>query len=556
MPATVLPAILLSRRRTWMFGLALGVFGLLLRGALLPRHGLWGDELFSLGMATGHSLEHAARLADPELGDYLELPDAVDVGFYRRLLEHDSPPASVGRVVRAVFLSDTSPPLYYVLLAGWTRLAGTGDVALRSFSLVWAMACYPLLWALARRVGGRRACVPVLLLYTVAPASVYYATEGRHYALLLFLTLATMYLTLRVQENGRSGWLLLWVSVSAAGFFTHYFYAFPWAAAAAWLFYDPRHTSRPRVAGACLLLGLLLLPWYLRLPESLANWRVTGSWLNLRPKQHDLLLAWMKVPWSYFSTRVVWGHPSDLEVYQEYLSILAVSLAVGWTGKKLGWSWAVHRRGFLWLWLAAPLVGIAVFDVWRNTYVVTMHRYVLAGMPAAFLLVGLGLSRLPWLPRVGILALFTAAQLGGFLALYHAPSRMFAPFREVGKVLAAKTGPDDLVIVHSVPCGVAGVARSLDLARNPNAPSPGFASWVIPLGNRQLPESMLRLAAGRRRIFLVKIHDVDEPATQEAWLRTHPEVMLTSRRRLESATILTFAPVGHERFFPASRQAK
>ena len=42
-----------------------------------------------------------------------------------RYLKHDNPPAGVGRVLRAVLLSDTNPPFYYVCLYWWTRCFGS-----------------------------------------------------------------------------------------------------------------------------------------------------------------------------------------------------------------------------------------------------------------------------------------------------------------------------------------------------------------------------------------------------------------------------------------------
>src|SRR6266581_7946251 len=78
------------------------------------RSGLWADEVFSLAMATGHSLEHPAAAADSVLGDFVESNTPVHAEELQRYLKHDSPPASPARVVRAVLLSDTSPPLYYL----------------------------------------------------------------------------------------------------------------------------------------------------------------------------------------------------------------------------------------------------------------------------------------------------------------------------------------------------------------------------------------------------------------------------------------------------------
>ena len=48
-----------------------------LRLTMIERQGLWTDELFSLAMATGHSLEHPADQAESAHGDYIEAPGPV-----------------------------------------------------------------------------------------------------------------------------------------------------------------------------------------------------------------------------------------------------------------------------------------------------------------------------------------------------------------------------------------------------------------------------------------------------------------------------------------------
>ena len=61
---------------------------LLLRVMLALRPGLWGDEIFSLAMATGHSLEHPAAEADPALGDFVQPAGVEPSSTYRRYVEH------------------------------------------------------------------------------------------------------------------------------------------------------------------------------------------------------------------------------------------------------------------------------------------------------------------------------------------------------------------------------------------------------------------------------------------------------------------------------------
>ena len=52
---------------------------------------------------------------------------------------------------------------------------------LRLLSTLLALGCFPLLWKLAKRFD-ENAVIPVCLLFTIAPVSIYYATEGRMFA--------------------------------------------------------------------------------------------------------------------------------------------------------------------------------------------------------------------------------------------------------------------------------------------------------------------------------------------------------------------------------------
>ena len=141
----------------------------ILQFTLARRHSLWADEFFSLAMATGHSLEHRAADAQPQLGDFVEPQTPVPAADFRRYLQHESPPASPARVVRAVLLSDTSPPLYYLLLQVWTLTFGTSDLALRLFSVGFSIASIPLVAVLGCRIADRRAAIASCVLFAFSP---------------------------------------------------------------------------------------------------------------------------------------------------------------------------------------------------------------------------------------------------------------------------------------------------------------------------------------------------------------------------------------------------
>jgi 4-amino-4-deoxy-L-arabinose transferase-like glycosyltransferase len=530
------------RRRFWAAALALFAVCAPLRLGLVDRHGLWADELFSLAIATGHSMEHPADRADPTRGDYVEAPLSLPPAAYRRYLEHDSPPAGPTRVVRAVFLSDTSPPLYYLLLYGWTLVLGTSDAALRLFSVAWALACFPLIGSLARQMGGRPAVLPALALLTFAPRGLFYSTEGRMYSLLWFWTVSSMWLTLRLQRSGfRPGPYTLWVLTGAAGLLTHYFFGFVWLAGVGWLFLDPGRFSRKWLCGGVAAAGLLALPWYAQVPELLANWRVTADWLKYPPPRYIPFIKELSLPWSFLSLVVDWGMP----VWVDGIN-LAIYLALAvlvW--RKLSWRLFSPRRRLLWFWLLGACLGPLVFDLLLGTYTLAHGRYAIAGMPAAFVLVGVGLGRLRPRRRAAFLALIVLACLVGVGRVYANNSRNYEPFRQLGRLLAEQAGPSDLVIVHSIPSGVVGVARYMDRG-GASREGVGFASWVGRLGQRRIPEDLQSLAAGRKQDILVKIHDVGEPAPEEDWLREN--ATLTGEVRLEAAQVLSFHPRDGETF--------
>jgi hypothetical protein len=531
-----------SARRRLLSALLLFGLAAVLRGLLAGERGLWADELFSLAMATGHSLEHPAAAADSSKGDFVEWPAAAPARAYHHFLQHESPPAATGRVIRAVLLSDTSPPLYYLLLNWWTRAAGTSDFALRLFSALWALAAFPLLWIMGERLGGWRAALSAAVLFALAPPSLYYAVEGRMYSMLWFVALAFMFLTVRLHDRGYTpGTLLLWIVAGAAGFVTHYFFAFIWAAGVLWILLHPGRLSRAAIVAAMLTTLLAVLPWYSQLPASLSRWRVTGTWLNGALSWQQAFSAPVLLAWDFFAGRGSWGGSRWMD---RCLAALIVLLAV-----------AIWRRGvrplfaplpgLIWLTILAACLGPLVFDLLRGTFASLVGRYALAGLPAAMLLAGFALSLLSPPTNCGLLALIVLAWSPGIRAVFHNP-RQWEPYALIGTELSHWSRPGDLVIVHSIPSGVLGVTRYI------TTPVP-VAAWVGQLGRRRVPRDIEALLAGQRRVALVKVHPVGEPAPEEAWLRSH--ATLVKQERIETADLLYFVPVDELTFLSANAAA-
>lgn len=498
-------------RVRWALLLSL-LIALGLRAGLLEQQGLWVDEVFSLSIATGHSLEHSAEEADASLGDFVEPREGVPARTFQRYMQHEEPPASLGRVVRAVLLSDTSPPLYYLVVYFWARLLGTGDVSLRGFSLVCALACVPLMWKVGRELGGVRTAMVSAFLFSVVPIGVYYSTEGRMYSMVWLLSLILASTTLAaVKGQGPRRLFLIWGVVGGLGLVTHYFFAFVWAALGAWLIFR----LRSRFSLLAVVTSLCVcLPWYVFLPQTLSRSRLTEGWLAGPLLPTEAATAPLRFLWTYFSGGVhwqAWGpfsgrFPLDLLVL--FLVLVSVGLAL-WRAPR----WMIEgQRGLLWLWLSGALVGPVVFDLLQGTHASLVTRYALAGLPAAVLLLATALSAIPSVSRAFLVAAFVVVWAPANLALYERASRSDRPFRETAELISRWLGPRDLILMHSIPSGVLGLARYLP-------PEANIAAWVAQLEQRTMPQSLETLVSGHERVGLVAIKTVGARVPTRKWLR-------------------------------------
>jgi hypothetical protein len=542
--------------------------GFALRVMLALRPGLWGDEIFSLAMATGHSLEHPAAEAQPSLGDFVEPREAQPPSVFRRYAQHEQPAADVERVVRAVRLSDTSPPLYYILLNWWTRAFGTGDAALRLFSVWWAVLSLPLLWCLGRELGGSKAAWSAALLFCFSPLAIYYSTDGRMYSLLWFLATALAWLTLHLAGDRRpESRQVLWVLVSVAGLYTHYFFAFVWLACAAWLAAcgPPRRWSWAALAGVTLV---AVLPWYLEVPSNLARWRVTTGWLDGELSWPGALASPVRLAFGLLAA----GTPFGRWHWANYLTGALLLPAAVWIVRAGRSRWMFSgRRLMLWGWLAAACAGPIVIDLLRHTTTTKIPRYVLPALPAALLLASLVMSQLPSRVHLAVLGVVLAGWMPGIRTFVSYTLRPWKPyvvesglsarrpprplptageatdFRKLAVQLEPRLGSGDVVLIQSIPSGVVGLARYLTSETS-------LASWVVPLGTRELPGDLDRLLAGRRRVALVKVHGLGAAAPAEAWLLAHARLL---RHELFPAftEVLYFAPSDSDVFYPAAHEA-
>jgi mannosyltransferase len=214
-------------------------------------------------------------------------------------------PGSFGHLLHEIRASESTPPLYYVLAWGWSKIFGTGEAGLRSLSALFGAMTIPLAYLIGREVWDRRAGVIATAMVAVNPMLIWYSQEARAYALLVLLCAASLLFFLRARRSGRAADLGLWALFSALALCTHYFAAFPIAVEAIWLlalFRRDRETllSVAAVGAAGLLLAPLALaqanphhigwisssPMLVRITDTAANFMIgeTGQIIAEPPR--------------------------------------------------------------------------------------------------------------------------------------------------------------------------------------------------------------------------------------------------------------------------------
>lgn len=162
---------------------------------------------------------------------------------------------------------DGAPPLYYVLLHFWMGAFGSGRVAVRALSGVLSVATLPIAWVAARRFGGRAVAWILVAVLATAPFAVYYATEARMYALVMFLTACAILAIERALERPRPGNLAA-VAVCTAGLlYSQYWALYLVSGLGVWLLFQawrgrPAWRQPARwLVGAVIAGSLSFLPW-------------------------------------------------------------------------------------------------------------------------------------------------------------------------------------------------------------------------------------------------------------------------------------------------------
>jgi hypothetical protein len=408
----------------------------------------WGDDVWSMAAATGHSLDvRLDGMAKDE--NYSDPPGLVTPPYFLKYIQ-PRPGNSVWGVIRDAYAQESHPPLFFTLLHLWFRLVGASLEAGRAFSLIFSLATIPLLFFLTRRLAGETAAWIACLLYAMSPFQAQLAIQVRGYTLTGLLVLATIWLTFEMLEREPSPkQVSSLIVLGITGMLMHYYFAIYSFLEGLALLTQRRLLRTAVVVGVVwtAVLGALTF-YFLNSPSSQAQ-----PWINHNPWEASLLF--LNASAAMTDLLVLSPNESLIALMPSHpLLILAIkSLLVATVGvllmvaaRRLPNRYAV----FLLVWLWGPVLLIFTIDIARNSATVLTARYFAGSAFAFYVLLAAGLAYLKPLARAAGTTFLVAIMLAGQCALRVLPMGVLADGFDAQRAAAQISGawqPQDLVIV-------------------------------------------------------------------------------------------------------------
>ena len=277
--------------------------------------------------------------------------------------------------------TEASGALYYWLLGWWLNL-GLGEAALRSLSLLIAVASIPIFHGLARRLVDPLTARVATVLLALNAMFITYARELRGYSLALLLVIVATYALVRGLSEERSRWWAVWALAGALSAYAHLFGVLVVGAHLVTLGLVLRDRERWRRAAVWTgVLALLLAPMAAFV---LAN---TGEQVDWIPALELGSFAWL--------ARELVGAPGQGLAYTVFALPAAVFVLLGLL--RAARVWQADRNGeaarnqlLMVNWFVVPIIAASVISLVVQPMFIP--RYFIVVLPAFTLLMASGMT--------------------------------------------------------------------------------------------------------------------------------------------------------------------
>jgi len=419
--------------------------------------------------------------------------------------------------------ADTHPPLHYILLSFMMRLAGRTPFAIRFLSVMSGMLVVPLLYRLAKEVGGKAVGLWAAAASTVSPFLVYYAQEARMYELALVGatgSLVTFVLLDKQQRTDQAPPPILWGLYglsSLTAVYSHY-YAFAVLLAEGVFAVGMAMGTGERRNRQMRHLGPWLATWG-AMALGFAPWLLVHSHF-LEGKASARFGEWTLAKFIEISERtlIAYGIGTTVSATEHWWGWGMIGLAVGGLvglsirpgGRRYALLLAlVSATGILFAWAANPVMPF----FWE--------RYLLVCAPPFLVLVAAGLAALKHIwrlaPILGATFVLTASGLS-LQHYYFDPQYAKGGYGHLMADLSAEAQKGDLVLLNNP------LQASLFDYYHPEGLPAKFLPRDALLTDEKSDRLLQRVTRGYRRVWLVEFgnpQEYDPEHRARAWLGHH-----------------------------------
>lgn len=396
---------------------------------------------------------------------------------------------------------DIHPPLYYVLLHFWGRVAGWSEFAMAFVSLWFGVLLVAVVWRVTRAwtspqpsplqgegvatsplpsplQGEGVVALVAALFVAISPYNIWYSQEVRMYTLGALLGLLSVYFlrNMLAQKNFFSRDFFAYVLFTTLGFYTLYYFVFlmafqyVYAASRVWQIANrQKHIPNGKLLTAYrplltfslaqVALFLLYLPW-LGIAFRQATDPPVPPWREF--------IEFPRVFLETFSA-LAFGQAVDWNVFGVFALLLFIPIgALWWRKERIRNSRFKIQNSvsamFLLGYFLIPLACIYLFSLWKPLYHV---RYMFTYSPAFYILAAYALVNLAsefqnarrahaprWLYGLGVLAILVS--IGFFLVsgfslynFWHNPQYAEDDLRGAVHYIAERWRPGDVIIVNA-----------------------------------------------------------------------------------------------------------
>lgn len=433
-------------------------------------------------------------------------------------------------VVRLTTL-DVHPPLYYVLLELWTRLAGNSPTALRLLSVLAATGLVALGAGPVRRVWNARTGWTFAVITVFSSGVLCFAQEARMYALAtLLVSGAALYGHLAVRD-GRRGDFVAFAVFTAIAALTHYFALVAVGMNALVLLLGAGMHARQRLRPlliASALATLAFLPWAPFFVRQLAT-VTAGFWIP--PTSLAMVVFGLVAPFAYKFEDIAYPWQSVAA-----LVIAATAITVTLISRRLRAARsAVAAQAQLLLVFASTLsFGLAFSFLIRPIF---MPRYMIVCAGPLLLVAAAAIGRLPGKVGVAMTALLVLLGLPAWarVQLY----TFNGPFLRLAHEVASAGGPVPVLVHNGVPYSFAllPTAHAVPHARNlvvvsDGAPFDPTSGGLYPAGRIEVVDSLTLALNDAQRLWIIDGSPGPDPvdttaaASSSLWQHVAPDVTL------------------------------